>query len=173
MYRKVKFSIELKKECMSLIFLKHRSVMSVSKEKGVSVRLLGRWKNLYEQKGITGLIPKKTKIYSPDFKLKVLNIISRDTISLEQACIDFDIGSSATIVNWQRCYKSNGFIGLQNKPKGRVSTMKSKSLKKKLAPSLTREEELLQENKSLKAELDYLKKLQALVQARVSKEKRL
>jgi len=51
--------------------------------------------------------------------------------------------------------------------------MKSKSLKKKLAPSLTREEELLQENKSLKAELDYLKKLQALVQARVSKEKRL
>ena len=65
---------------MSLIFLKHRSVMSVSKEKGVSVRLLGRWKNLYEQKGITGLTPKKTKIYSPDFKLKVLNIISRDTI---------------------------------------------------------------------------------------------
>ena len=54
---------------MSLIFLKHRSVMSVSKEKGVSVRLLVRRKNLYEQKGITGLIPKKTKIYSPDFKL--------------------------------------------------------------------------------------------------------
>ena len=172
MYRKVKFSIEFKKECMTLIFLKHRSVSSVSKEKGVSVRLLGRWKNLYEQKGIKGFIPKKIKIYSSLFKLKVLNVISKDSISLEQACIDFDIGSSASILNWQRCYKSNGFVGLQNKPKGKARVMKNKSLKKKLNPALTREEELVQENKSLKAELDYLKKLQALVQARVSKEKR-
>ena len=92
--------------------------------------------------------------------------------SLEQASIDYNIGSSASILNWQRQYNDLGFIGLQNKPKGKSRIMKPKETITKAKKTLSREEELLLENKSLKAELDYLKKLQALIQAKESKEKR-
>lgn len=172
MFRKVKFSLEFKKQCMDMILINHRSLSSVSEEKGVSRGVLKHWKTLYVQQGITGLIPKQTKRYSASFKLEVLDVVSKGLISLKQASIDYNIGSSASIINWQRQYNDLGFIGLQNKPKGRPSIMKSKSRAKKAKKTLSKEEELLLENKSLKAELDYLKKLQALIQAKESKEKR-
>lgn len=157
---------------MDMIYINHRSVVSVSEEKGVSKSVLKRWKTLYSQQGIDGLIPKKTKQYSACFKLEVLEAVSKGLTSLEQASIDYNIGSSASILNWQRQYNDLGFIGLQNKPKGKSRIMKPKETIKKAKKTLSREEELLLENKSLKAELDYLKKLQALIQAKESKEKR-
>lgn len=173
MYRKVKFSLEFKKECLDLIALDNDSIVSISRKKGVSSRLLSRWKLIYEQKGIQGLIPKKTRSYPASFKLGVLEYVSNTGISVDQACVDFNIGSCASIINWQKQYKDLGFVGLQNKPKGRPSIMKHKLTTKKTKKSLTREQELLEENTSLRAELDYLKKLEALIQAKKTREKRL
>jgi len=172
MHRKIKFSLEFKKECLDLLFDNKGSLNSISKEKGVSKELLRRWFLLYEKKGMLGLIPMPTKHYPASFKLHVLEAISTRGISLPQACIDYDIGSHSTIINWKRRYESKGFIGLQDNPNGRPSKVTSKPTKSKTNKVLSKEEELLQENKSLKAELDYLKKLQALIQAKVSKKKR-
>jgi transposase len=47
--------------------------------------------------------------------------------------------------------------------------MTKKQSKKKVTKPLTREEELLEENKYLRAEVDYLKKLEALIQAQKNK----
>jgi transposase len=58
-----------------------------------------------------------------------------------------------------------GASGLNDKPKGRPKSMAYKRAKKKSSKPLTREEELLFENESLRAQVDYLKKLQALIQA--------
>ena len=52
------------------------------------------------------------------------------------------------------------------KQKGKVKSMGNiKRKKHKSDKPLTREEELLLENEALRCELDYLKKLQALIQA--------
>ena len=66
-----------------------------------------------------------------------------------------------------------GIKGLYPKPKGRPKSMSNyKRKKRKSDKPLTREEELLQENEALRCELEYLKKLQALIQAE-KKVKRL
>ena len=63
--------------------------------------------------------------------------------------------------------------GLKPKPKVRAKSMDNfKRKKRKSDKPLTREEELLLENESLRCELEYLKKLQALIQAE-EKAKRL
>ena len=169
MFRKVKFNLSFKKECIDLIEITHRSVLSVSKEKKVSKALLSRWLFLYQQKGIQGLYPKPTKSYSAKFKLEVLTHISKTGISLNEACVLFDIGSSGTISNWRGRYKALDLLGLQDKPKGKIGVMTKKPSKKKVTKPLTREEELLEENKYLRAEVDYLKKLEALIQAQKNK----
>jgi len=172
MYRKVKFSLAFKKECLDLIISGNHSINGISKQKGVSRRMLNKWLDLYNQKGLKGLLPKVTKEYPALFKLEVIKKIGRGEISIDQAYIDFDIGSRSTIINWQKRYDRLGFVGLQDKTKGKPRLMKNKVTKTTTNKSLTREEELLLENKSLKAELDYLKKLHALIQTKTSKEKK-
>ena len=115
------------------------------------------------------MYPKPTKSYSAKFKLEVLTHISKTGISLNEACVLFDIGSSGTISNWYSRYKALDLLGLQDKPKGKSSAMTKKTSKKKLTKPRTREEELLEENKYLRAEVDYLKKLEALIQAQKNK----
>lgn len=171
MRKKERFSLELKKECLDLILLEHYSICRVSKEKSVSRRVLNYWLTLYQQKGLEGLLPKKTKTFTASFKFKVITAIAEQGISVDQACIDFDIGSRATILNWQKRYNSSGLLGLQDKSKGRPKQMKRKVTKQESDKLLTKEE-LLLENESLKAELDYLKKLHALVQAKTFKKKK-
>ena len=169
MSRKVKYTLDFKQECVRLILKGEHSITSLSKELGFDSSLLSLWCRQYEHKGVQGLLPKINKQYTSSFKLDVLQRIEKEHLSLKQACILFDIGSGASIINWQRRYKSLGLKGLKNQPKGRPIGMKSKSRKNKSIP-LTREEELLKENKYLKAELDLLKKLQALAQAGEKKQ---
>lgn len=169
MSRKVKYTLDFKQECLRLVLKGEHSISSLSKELGLDSSLLSLWCRQYEYKGVQGLLPKRNKQYTPSFKLDVLQRIEKDCLSLDQACILFDIGSAASIINWQRRYKSLGLKGLKNQPKGRPIGMKSKFRKNNSIP-LTREEELLKENKYLKAELDLLKKLQALAQAREKKQ---
>ncbi len=52
MYRKVKFSLTFKKECLDLIILGNHSMNSISKQKGISRHMLNTWLDLYNQKGV-------------------------------------------------------------------------------------------------------------------------
>ncbi|MDN3707981.1 hypothetical protein QW060_12760 [Myroides ceti] len=87
-----------------------------------------------------------------------------------EACLFFNIPNDGVIINWQRKFKAQGSAGLQHKPKGRPKSMTYKRAKKKSTKPLTREEELLLENESLRMQVDYLKKLQALIQAEEAKQ---
>jgi len=112
------------------------------------------------------LFPRKNCIYSIDFKQNVLLSIENDLLSLREACLKFNIPTDSTIIKWKRDFTNFGLEGLQPKPKGRPKSMSNfKRKKRKSDKPLTREEELLLENEALRCELDYLKKLQALIQA--------
>jgi transposase len=86
--------------------------------------------------------------------------------------VEFNIPTQSTIISWVRRYEQLGLDGL-NEQKGRPTTMKKdKPVSKKNAEPLTRLEELERENLYLKAEVDFLKKLQALTQGKQTQQKK-
>jgi transposase len=103
-----------------------------------------------------------------------LKTILNKSLSLDEACLTFNIPTKSTIKNWQRKYIEEGLAGLKPKPKGRPASMNFKRKQRKTDKPLTREEELLKELEYLRAENEILKKFNALVQAeQASQNKRL
>jgi transposase len=172
MERKVKYSYEFKLRCVKQVLNHHQTVEAVSKLNGCHHTTLHDWIRFYEKYGKKALLPRKNKAYSLPFKIKVLEAINKDSLSFSQACLEFNIPTKSVIMNWQKSYKKSGIKGLNNKPRGKPKSMQFKRAKKKSNKPLTREEELLLENESLRAELDLLKKLQALIQEEQSKKRK-
>lgn len=164
MERKVKHSYEFKLECVELVVNKHYSCESASKEKGTSESNIRKWVSFYREYGKAGLLSRKNQVYPIDFKLKVIKSIDADLLSLRETRLRFNIPSDSIIIKWKKDFANFGLEGL--KPKGRPKSMSdSKRKKRKTEKPLTREEELLLENEALRCEIDFLKKLQALIQA--------
>ncbi len=172
MGRKVKYSYEFKLRCVKQVLKNHQTVEDVSKQHGCHHTTLHDWIRFYEKYGKKSLLPKKNKVYSIPFKLRVLKAIDKDSLSFSQACLEFNIPTKSVIMKWQRNYKKEGVIGLNIKPRGKPKSMQFKRTKKKSNKPLTREEELLLENESLRAELDLLKKLNALIQQEQNKKQK-
>lgn len=173
MERKVKYDYAFKLECVKLVTEQHYSCESASIKMGISESNIRKWVSFYREYGKIGLLPRKNQVYSVDFKIKVLRAIANDSLSLREARLKFNIPTDSTIIKWKKDFNSFGLDGLQVKPKGRPKSMNNfKRKKRKSDKPLTREEELLLENEALRCQLDYLKKLQALIQAEEKAKKR-
>jgi transposase len=173
MERKVKYDYAFKLECVKLVLENHYSSESVSKLKGPNKSNILKWVSFYKEYGKVGLLPRKNQHYSIDFKLKVLRSITKEFLSLRETSLKYNIPDTGIIVKWKRDFANFGLEGLQAKPKGTPKSMSNfKRKKRKSDKPLTREEELLLENESLRCELDYLKKLQALIQVEEKANKR-
>ncbi|MFN8114892.1 MAG: transposase [Bacteroidia bacterium] len=172
MERKVKYSYKFKLRCVEEVLTKNQSIESYSISKGFCESNLRKWIRVYKKHGKSGLLPRTNQAYSIDFKMGVLQTLNRDSLTLDEACQKFNIPSASTIIKWRDEYSKGGVASILNKPRGRPKIMEYKRAKKKSKKPLTREEELLLENESLRAELDLLKKLQALIQAEQYKKRK-
>jgi transposase len=84
--------------------------------------------------------------------------------SLTETALHFNISTSSTILSWKRKFKENGVEALFNR-RGRPELMKTNSERKKGRKEEPSElEKLQQENRLLRIENEYLKKLRALMQ---------
>lgn len=167
MERKVKYDYAFKLECVELVLKKHYSNNYVSKLKGPNKSNIQKWVSFYNTYGKSGLLPRKNQNYSIDFKQNVLITIEKESLSLKESCLRFNIPDAAIIVKWKKDFANFGLEGLQPKQRGRPRSMSNyKRKKRKSDKPLTREEELLKENERLRCENELLKKLQALIQAR-------
>jgi len=167
MERKVKYDYAFKLECVELVLKKHYSIEYVSKLRGLNESNIRKWVGFYKTYGLVGLLPRKNKSYSFDFKLFVIRTIKEESLSLRESCLRFNIPDVSIIVKWKKDFANFGVEGLQPKPKGRPISMSDyKRKKRKSDKPLTREEELLKENERLRCENALLKKLDALIQAR-------
>lgn len=166
MYKRTKYDYAFRLRCVQRLLKGNQSLSELSIQYGVDKSNLRLWLAFYEQYGIVGLRPRKKQFYSSSFKLKVLQAIIKEPLSLRLACVRFNIPSDSVIISWQKAYALKGMVGLIALPKGRPVIMKQPIKRKKLKTTtpLTREQELLRENEYLKAENALLKKLQALVQ---------
>jgi transposase len=166
MNKRIKYDYKFRLQCVEAVVKSNRSVSSIAEEKGIERSNLRLWIEFYRQFGKEGLKARKYQYYDISYKIKVIQTIEKELLSLQEACVRFEIPSMSTIISWQRSYKLEGIQGLNNKPKGRPPKMKP-PIKRKVRKSskpLTREQALLEELEYLRAENALLKKLQALVQ---------
>jgi len=110
---------------------------------------------------------KANKRYTGEFKQQVVETMMQEKFSYKEAARQFEVGDDKRVAAWERIYLEEGPEGLYIERRGRSSKGRPP---KKLKPEV--EEDLLAEVQRLRAENDYLKKLNALVAERVRQERK-
>ena len=97
------------------------------------------------------------KRYTAEFKKRVVETMKEEGLSYGETRRRFGIMGCHQIHDWERIYLEEGPEGLAIERRGRGSTGRPRKL------GTTVEEDLIAEVQRLRAEVDYLKNLQALV----------
>ncbi len=108
---------------------------------------------------------KTNKKYSPEFKIAVIIDMRKNHLGYGETVRKYwGVGTALESDNhrsqvrlWERIYLEEGEQGLMTEHRGRKSTGRPKKLDKSV------EEDLIAENQRLRMEIEYLKKLDALV----------
>ena len=110
--------------------------------------------------------------FSGEFKEKVIKDIRENKIGYNEAMRKYGIAGRSKIQQWERVYLEEGPEGLYVDRRGRASA--ASGVRKGRPPKLSKnvEEDLIAEVQRLRAEVDYLKKLDALVSERVQRERK-
>ena len=151
-------------------YLQHNKNRSLTRQHfQVKETILRYWIHQYNHNGFKGLAVRYGKqVYSPEFKLSVIQAVKQEKLSTLQAALQFGIPNRGVISQWLQAFDKQGINGLLPKPKGR-SSMKPK-YPKMPPPPKTEEERLRYRILELEAENAILKKLQELNQAKMRKK---
>ena len=106
---------------------------------------------------------KKQMTYRGTFKVEVIEAMRRENLSCKETARRFGIKNATQVERWERIYLEEGKEALLVERRGRASSASGtqKGRKPKLDKQV--EEDLIAENQRLRMEIDYLKKLNALV----------
>jgi transposase len=140
---------------------------SIARQHGLDHGMVRRWVLTFRAHGKDGL-KKKFSHYSAEFKLSVLQHMWDNELSYGQTAALFNIRSPGSLSVWEREYRRAGLDALVARPRGKPKSMSAASSQPNQKPEDDKRsrEELLAEVNQLRMENAYLKKLQALVQAR-------
>lgn len=118
-----------------------------------------------------GKTGRKNKVYSAEFKICVIMDMREHYLSYSETVRKYKLGNPqygaarAMLQRWERIFLEEGAEGLMKERRGRAC--KESGTRKGRPPKLDKkiEEDLIAENQRLRMEIDYLKKLSALVLA--------
>lgn len=118
------------------------------------------------------------KRYSAEFKLSVIMDMRKHHLGYCETARKYNLGDPKlggvvhTLQRWERIYLEEGAEGLMKERRGRAC--KAGGIRKGRPPKLDKkvEEDLIAENQRLRMEIEYLKKLDALVRKREQKERK-
>jgi transposase len=163
-----KYTAQFKARIVRQYLRSRKGYRLLSQEHGVDEPTIRKWVGQYRYHGLAGL-KKKFSHYDAPFKLRVLQHMWKNEMSCRETALVFDIRNANCLRDWERRYHGGGIDALKSRPRGRPTNMPEPFVPK---PQSTEEsdarsrEELLDEIESLRAEVAYLKKLEALVQAK-------
>lgn len=145
---------------------------AVAKKHGVGKTTLEQWVEAYRQHGQDALVaPTRKARYTAEFKLSVLQRMGDEELSCQETRALFNLRGTHTVRDWERRYREGGLEALHPKPApGRPRKMPTPPPSQPEFDDSRSREELLRENRRLRAEVDVLKKLDALVRARKQTE---
>lgn len=147
------------------------SAVNISKKYNVRKDVIKYLIRLIDKHGYDILRTNKNRSFSSEEKERIIN---RVLINNESACsvaIDEGLLSQGMLQNWIKKYNDMGYNIVERK-RGRSPTMNKKDKPKKSETIEEENERLKKENLYLKAELEYSKKLRAVVQARKNQQQK-
>ena len=111
------------------------------------------------------------KRYSAEFKISVILDMREHHLGLMETSRKYEVDHHS-VTKWERIYLEEGAEGLMKERRGRACA--ASGARKGRPPKLDKEveEDLIAENQRLRMEIEYLKKLDALVQKRLQEEKK-
>ena len=121
-----------------------------------------------------GKTGRKNKSYSAEYKIGVIMDMREHRLGYRETARKYNLGKSGstvtTIQRWERIFLEEGAEGLMKERRGRACA--ASGTKKGRPPKLDSkvEEDLIAENQRLRMEIEYLKKLDALVREREERE---
>lgn len=145
-----------------------QTIKSLSKEYLIQENHIQFLIKLIDTHGEDILRKEKNNYYPPGLKQEIINKVLISRQSVLSTAIEYGLPSESILFNWIKDYKANGYV-IVEKAKGRSPTMAKKTQSSKEYKDMTPEEKVKYlENKNLylEAELEYIKKLRAVVQAR-------
>lgn len=157
-----KYDEQFKLEAVQRYLSGLQGYREVAQAYGIDRSMLRRWVASYQQHGAQGLRGQYTR-RTTEFKLEVLARIERDKLSDRQAMAIYNLRNAGVLGRWRSQYA----VGLLDTPPSRPPhrTPMPHTHPPELAPKDMTEQQLREEVAYLRAELDYLKKLDALIQA--------
>ena len=126
-----------------------------------------------------GTKAKKQRKYSPEFKISVIIDMREHRLGYRETARKYwnvsrgqDLNYMNTVKRWERIFLEEGAEGLMKERRGKACS--ASGTRKGRPPKLDKkvEEDLIAENQRLRMEIEYLKKLDALVQKRLQEEKK-
>lgn len=120
---------------------------------------------------------QKNKKYSAEFKIGVIMDMREHHLTYSETVRKYDLGKTEAgnarekVKRWERIYLEEGAEGLMKERRGRACT---DGARRGRPPKLDKkvEEDLIAENQRLRMEIEYLKKLDALVRKREQEEEK-
>lgn len=143
---------------------------SLAKEYNVSMSIVDYLFRLIDKHGYDVLRTTKNKYYFPYQKEQIINRVLINGESTTSVAIDEGLPSFGMLPNWIKKYKEMGYNIVERK-RGR-STMPKVTKKEEKETKDEKIKRLEEENLYLKAELEYSKKLRAVVQARKNQQQK-
>ena len=146
------------------------SVSSVSKKYNVSMNVVNDLISLIDKHGFGILRTTQNRTFTPHEKERIINRVILNHESVRSVAIDEGLLSKGMLQNWIKEYKEMGYNIVERK-RGR-SIMPKITKKKENETKDEKIKRLEEENLYLKAELEYSKKLRAVVQARKNQQQK-
>ncbi len=130
------------------------------------------WVHRYQKFGVDAFQIRSPKfMYDGSSKVKVLEWRHKNRASLTETALHFDISNTGTISDWQKKFDEGGIEALykrRGRPKQMLQNPKENKHTKTI--ELSELERLKEENKLLKIENEYLKKLDAVIQVYIQEK---
>ena len=126
---------------------------------------------LIDKHGYDILRTTKNKTYTKEFKQEAIDRVLINNETVMSVSINIGLPSDGLLQNWIKKYKEMGYNIVERK-RGRSPTMPKVTKKKENETDKEKIKRLEEENLYLKAELEYSKKLRAVVQARKNQQQK-
>ena len=150
--------------------LNGKSIKSLSRKYGITYHNVQYLIRLIDRHGFDILRTSKNKKYTSQEKERIINRVLLNNESILFVSIEEGLSSNGMLQNWVKKYKENGYNIVERK-RGR-STMTKLTKRKENETKDETIKRLEEENLYLKAELEYSKKLRAVVQARKNQQQK-
>ena len=146
--------------------------INLSKKYSIGTDKIDYLTRLIDKHGLDILRTTKNRIFTKYEKERIVNRVLLDGETVLSVSIDEGLLSNGILFNWIKDYKEMGYNIVERK-RGRSPIMSKKPKKSNKIETIEEENERLKkENLYLKAELEYSKKLRAVVQARKNQQQK-